>query len=197
MKEIIIFISIIIGLFSIPYFFKFDNPKIEKRISAFIVYSFLVFVFLTILLFNDLRLKGMYTYSIFGLLFIFSCILYFVLVKNTKRKLVKAVFLIPTLVVVSVIIYLGRTTYVTNLNDGFNLEVGSGGFMACGEHIRITKANYGIFTKTVQYINGICVIGINKIQVEEKKDNKFKISIFHNGEMDEVNPLNYDFELEK
>src|SRR5690606_3460171 len=95
MTAILILIVIIIGINLIPELTKKEFPQTEKLITRILIFTLVIFLIITILSFIGLKLKGLYTNSIIGLILIIASLCYFGIVKNTKRKIFRIILLIP------------------------------------------------------------------------------------------------------
>jgi hypothetical protein len=194
MTAIIMFIGLIIGLNCIPLLTKNTFPKAEKAIQKILVASTILFLSLTIFEINGYRLKGVYAFSTISGTFILSTIAYFVIFRNTKKKLI-TVFLLTPLIVISILtLILGQLVYENKIDETNKIAVTTGGFLACGEIIHITQTRLGIFDKDVFHIDNLCLIGINKIETVKLDDKHAEFLIYHNGEYDSENPYKYDVE---
>lgn len=194
MTEIIIFIGLIIGLNCIPLLTNTTFPKAEKIILRVLIASSILFVTFTFFVFNGYILKGVYTYSIFIWSFIISTIIYFILFKNSKKK-VLTVFLLTPLIVVSIFaLIFGKVLKEFDINNETKIIVTTGGILSCGELIRITQTKFGIFDKEVHYESSLCLREINKIETIKLDEKHAEFLIYHNGEMDSENPYKYEVE---
>ena len=68
------------------------------------------------------------------------------------------------------------------------------GFLACGEIIRITKTEFGIFDKEIFYDSNQCLIGITKVETVRIDNNGAEFLIYHNKDQDSENPYQYEIE---
>ncbi len=195
MIAILTFISIIIGFNCIPLLIKRHNEKLETAINQVLITATITFVILTILLFFDYRLKGIYTNSIIASIFIISCLLYFILIRITWGKIIKSFVLIPLILLSLYSLSFGQTVYENKINDTYHIETYAGGFLACGESIRITKSAFVIFDKAI-YQNNLCIRGISKIETIEFNDKSADFLIFHDAELDSENPYKFHIENE-
>lgn len=194
MTAIAIFILIIIGLNLIPQLTKWNFPKTEKAINLTLFYTTVTFFVLTVLAFKGYTLKGLYSNTIIGLLFIATTIIYSVLTKNTRRKLITVLILIP-LILLSVFTFLfGRTIYESKIADGYKIQVTTGGIMSCGELIHLTETKLLIFDKEIVYESSLCLREIEWIEIIDFDQNSAEFLIYHNGEMDSENPYKYTIE---
>lgn len=192
MTAVLIFIAVVIGLNCIPLLTKMNSPKMEKAITQILIYTSLVFVIFTLLLFNDYRLKGIYTNWIIGLAFIISNLLFFVLVKNRRKKFIIVLLMTPLTLLSLITLIFGQVIAEYRINDFYKIEVSNGGFLSCGEIIKITKSEFVFFNKEVYYESGLCLRGIDKIETLEFNKNHANFLIYHNGEMDSENPYSYE-----
>ena len=194
MTAIIIFIGLIVGLNCIRLFTKTNFPKTEKLIVRILIASTILFLTFAIFAFNGYKLKGLYTFPTVGLTFIITALLYFVLVKNTKKKILTVFILTPLIVFSSYTLLFGRILKEFRVNDNTKIIVTTGGFLSCGEIISITQTKFGLFDKEVHYESSLCLRGIEKIETAKIDDKHAEFLIFHNGEYDSENPYKYDVE---
>lgn len=143
---------------------------------------------------NGYSLKGYYTYSTISWTLIVSTIAYFVIFKNTKKKILNAFILTPLLVVAGLTLILGQLVYERQLDENNRITVRTGGFLACGEIINITQTRLGIFDKQVFHIGDLCLLGITKIETVKLDDKHAEFLIYHNGQLDSENPYKYAVE---
>jgi hypothetical protein len=194
MTAIIIFIGLIVGLNCIPLFTKTNFPKTEKVIVRILIVSTILFLTFAIFEFNGYKLKGFYTFPTAALTFIITTLLYFVLVKNTKKKILTVFILTPLIVLSSYTLLFERILKVFRVNDNTKIIVTSGGLLSCGEIIRITQTKFGLFDRDVHYESSLCLRGIVKIETTKIDDKHAEFLIFHNGQYDSENPYKYDVE---
>ncbi len=187
MTAVLIFIVIIIGFNCIPLLIKRYNVKLERIVSKILIITTVVFGILTVLLWSDYRLKGTYTNSIIAGIFIASCLFYFSLVKVTWKKMIKSFLLIPLILLSLYSIIFGKTIYKSKINDTYGIETYIGGFLACGESVRITKSTFVIFDKAI-YQTNFCIKGVTKIETVEFNDIRADFNFFHDMELDSENP---------
>nr|WP_319401675.1 hypothetical protein [uncultured Carboxylicivirga sp.] len=192
MEAILIFIIAIVGLNCIPLLIKKQIPKLEKIISRILILTTITSLIFTTLLFIDYRLKGIYSNSIIGLTFIFSCLLFFSIVKYSRKKILKVILLLPLIIVSIYTLLFGETLYEYRINDTYKIETFIGGFLACGENIKMTKSEFGILERSIYRDNNICLKGIYKIESLELNENHLELLIYHDGEMDSENPYSYE-----
>ena len=194
MTAILIFIVIIIGLNLIPQLTKKNFPKTEKAIIQILILTTVTFIILTILLFNGFKLKGLYSNSIIGLIFILISLSYFLIVKYTKRKLVSIFLLIPVVLLSIYLQVFNQTVGCFKITNDLNIVISREGFLGCGEIIRLTTSKFGIFDKELIYDSNQCLRGISKIETVEFNNKQAKFLIYHNGEMDSENPYHYEID---
>jgi len=105
------------------------------------------------------------------------------------------VFLLTPLILLSLYILLfGQVIAEYKINDLYKIEVSRGGFLACGNIIKITKSELGIFDKEIYTESSLCLRDINKIEILEFHSNHAEFLIYHNGEWDSENPFKYEIE---
>src|SRR5688572_29199541 len=138
MTALLMLIMVVIGLNFIPQLTKKNFPKTEKALTQILILTTVIFLILTILLFNGFKLKGLYSNSIIGLIFILASFLYFAVVKNTKRKLVSILLVIPVVLVSMYLQIFSQTVGRFKLNDDLSIVVSREGFLGCGDIIRLT-----------------------------------------------------------
>lgn len=194
MTAILIFLAIVIGLNCIPLLIKQHNPKLEKIVSRLLILTTILFLIFTTLLFVDYRIKGIYSNSIIGLTFIISCFLFFSIIQNSRKKIFKVILLTPLIIISIYTLLFGETLHETKINDNYKIESFIGGFLACGENIRMTKSEFGIFEKSIYQDNNICIKGIFKLELLDFNENHLELLIYHDGEMDSENPYRYEIE---
>ncbi|WP_341905267.1 hypothetical protein [Fluviicola taffensis] len=194
MIAILIFIVIGLGLNLIPQLTNKELPKNEKNIIKLMILATFFFLALMILFFNGYWLKGLYSSLIVKLIFILTSVVYFTRVKNTRRKLISAVLIIPLMLLTIGSVMLSQPVYRYKINKDLNLLISREGFLACGEIIRLTKSEFGIFERELIYDSNQCLIGIKKIETIQFNKNQAEFLIYHNGKMDSENPYNYIIE---
>lgn len=194
MTALVIFILIVIGLNLIPHLTKWNFPKVEKEIYRILILTTVTFFVLTVLFFNGYKLKGLYSNSIIGIIFITTTITYFVLAKSTKRKLITVVILIPLILLSLFTLLFGRTIYESKIADGYKIQVTTGGIMSCGELIHLTETEFLIFDKEILYESSLCLREIKRIETVNFDEDSAEFLIYHNGEMDSENPYKYKIE---
>jgi hypothetical protein len=195
MIAILIFISVLIGLNIIPELINKELPKTQKRILKILIISTLFFLALTIMSFMGYWLKSLFLNLIIKFIFILTSFIYFVTVQNTRRKLITSLLIIPLIIFSFCSMILSKTVY--SYNNDLNILVTSEGFLACGEIIRLTKTEFGIFEKELIYDSNQCLRGIKKIETVRFNKYEAEFLIYHNGEMDSENPYNYKIENKK
>jgi TRAP-type uncharacterized transport system fused permease subunit len=194
MIAIIIFILIIIGFNLIPGLTKKRLPKTEKIIERLLIYITITFLILLILSFNGIKIKGIYSNLIVGLIFILTSLLYFIINKNTTRKVISIVILIPLILSSLYLQFCYENLGRYKINDDVDIVVSREGFLACGEIIRLTTSKFIIFDKELIYDSNECLRGIYKVETVEFNKKKAKFLIYHSGELDSENPYNYEIE---
>lgn len=194
MKEIIIFIGLIFGLNCIPLLTKTTFPRLEKVVVSVLITATIFFITLTIFEFNGYRLKGYYTFPIVIVTLLVSVVLYFILFKNTRKKLL-TIFPLTLLFLFGLfMLFLGRPIYEIQIDNKNKLSVTKGGLMACGEIYHITQSRFLIFDKEVFHITNLCLFGTTKIETIKLDNNQAEFLIYHNGKNDSENPYNLKIE---
>ena len=188
MSIVLIFIILIIGLNCIPFLTRYCNPKIERIITNLLLVSTLVYLLIIALQVNGYLLKGFYTFLLIGVLFITTLLIYFSIVRNTKKKIAIVFMITPVLVLCLFTLVFGRTIKEFDLNYKHKAIVTTGGFMACGEHLKITKTKFLIFNKEVVSVPNLCLIGITTIKTIKFNTKEVELSIVHSGKTDTENP---------
>ena len=194
MIAIIIFIMIILGFNLIPGLAKKRFPKTEKLIERLLIYITITSLILLILSINGLKLKGIHSNFIIELIFIVTVLLYFSINKNTTRKVISIVFLLPLFLLSIYFQFFYKDLGRYKVKDDVNIIVSSEGFLRCGEIIRLTTSKYLIFDNELIYNSNECLRGIYKIETVEFNKKKAKFLIYHSGELDSENPYNYEIE---
>jgi len=194
MIVIIIFLGLIIGLNCIPFLTKMYFPKVEKLIGRILVATTILFLIFLIFEFNGFKLKGDYTFPIICWAFIISTILFFALFKITKKKILTVFVLTPLLVLGILMLIFGEIIYEKEIDENTKIAVMPGGFLGCGEILKIKQTKFGIFDKEVYHIENLCLIGIDKIEIVVLDEKHAEFLIHHNGEFDSENPYKYRVE---
>jgi ABC-2 type transport system permease protein len=192
MMAIIIFILIIIGFNLIPGLTKKRFPKTEKIIERLLIYITLTFIILLVLSFNGIKLKGIYSNLIVGLIFILTSLLYFAINKNTTRKVISIVALLPLILYSFYFQFFYQNLGRYKVNEDLDIIVSKEGFLACGEIITLTKTKFILFDQQLIYDSNQCLKGIYKIETIEFNKKKARFLIFHSGKFDSENPYNYE-----
>jgi hypothetical protein len=194
MIAIIIFIGIIIGLNCIPLLNKRTFPKVEKVVRRILIAMTILLLITIIFDFNGYKLKSFFAYRAIGLCFVISTFIYFAIFKNTRSKAWKGA-LLTVLVIITVttqLLYQKIGSY--KISDELNMNISQEGFLACGEIIRITKTEFGIFDKELIYDSNQCLIGITKVETVRIDKDGAEFLIYHNRERDSENPYQYEIE---
>lgn len=194
MTALLTFILIVVGLNLIPHLTKWNLPKAEKAINRILVLTAVTFFIFTVLSFNGYKLKGLYSNLIIGIIFISTTIVYFVLAKSTKRKLIMVVILIPLILLNLFALLFGRIIYESKIADGYKVQVTTGGLLSCGELIHLTETAFLIFDKEIVYESSLCLREIEQIETINFDQDLGEFLIYHNGEMDSENPFRYKIE---
>ncbi len=194
MTFVIIFIGLLIGLNCIPILTKRTFPKVEKILSRILIATTILFLTVMIFNFNGYRLKGLYSISIINWTFIILTILLFALFKNTKKKILTVILLVPLIMLCILTLIVGQVVYEKKIDENVKIAVTTGGFLACGETINITQTRFGIFDKKLFHVNNLCLIGIYKIETTKLDDKHAEILIYHSGKNDSENPYKYEVE---
>lgn len=194
MTVVLIFILIVMGLNLIPQLTKKKFPKTERVVSKLVIISTVTFLIATIFLFNGLRMSGFCISPIINVIFILTVLAYFSIVKNSKRKILIVLILIPLILLSSVTLIFSRKTYELEINNDHKIQVTTGGLMACGETINLTESKFGIFDKEIYHKGNLCLRDIRKIETIKFDEKVAEFLIFHDGEYDSENPYHYKIE---
>ncbi len=194
MTYILIFFGIIIGLNLIPEFIRKKYPKTEKLIFQIVLFSTLSFLILIFTSIIGIKFRGLYTNSIIGLIFIISTLIYFSICKNNKKKKISILVLFPLILFGFYVQFFNQSIEIYKVNNNLNIEISQGGFLGCGEIIRLTEKKLLIFEKELIYDSNQCLRGIYNIEIIEFNDKRAVFLIYHNGEMDSENPYRYEIE---
>ena len=201
--------TIFSGISLVLIFKRYDFPKLEKTIRKISFYSLIGILICIVLLVFDFRLKGKYTTSIIGLIFLLSTILLFGLTKKNLTRILSGILTIPIFIfgisslfseIGFVFFYLITLPFQapmakSEINKNHNVEVRIGGFLACGESLVITKSQFGILDKQQYVGNNSCVTGIDKIETIEFEENNVEFLIYHDGKTEFENPYKYQPEI--
>ncbi|MFD2697788.1 hypothetical protein ACFSQ0_07265 [Mesonia sediminis] len=180
---------IIAGLNLIPKITGFKSIKIEKKISIILLSSLLLNITSIALIFNDIKIKGFYTNSIIGIIFIITCLLFFAIVNNNWKKILIVVILIPVIALTLITLFFSQSIAKFQINRDYSIEVRNGGLLSCGETIHIYKTNNLFFDEIVQNKNDLCVYGIYDIKTTHFDNKEAQFLIFHNEKLDSENPI--------
>lgn len=178
----------------IPQLSKNNFQITGKVVIRMLIFTAMALMILTILQFNGFKIKGVYSNSIIGIVFTSASLLYFTVVKNTKRKLLSVLLLMPLILLSLFALFFGRTIYEKEIAADYKIEVSTGGIMSCGELICLTKTMFGIFDKEIYYESSLCLREIERIETIKFNKDAAEFLIYHNGEMDSENPYHYKIE---
>lgn len=142
MGALILFIATIIGLNCVPLLIKTKFPKLEKVIAGMLITTSFIWLIVIILIFNDYRIKGIYSTLILYMTFIISNVLFFIFLKNTKKKLLAVLIMTPLIFLTIFLSIFGQVIANYRINSDYKIEVSRGGFLGCGEVIKITKSEF-------------------------------------------------------
>ncbi|MBK7639613.1 MAG: hypothetical protein IPJ22_06095 [Bacteroidetes bacterium] len=154
-------------------------------------------MFLTFAIFKyfDFIIKDLFTASIISWFFIVSTISFFVIFKNSMKKILLVLLLIPFIVFNIFSLNVDQPIFEQELDEINKITVTKDGFLECGEIIYISQSKLGIFDKKVFQFNNLCLKGINKIETVKFDEKHAEFLIYHDGEYDSENP--YKFEVER
>jgi len=189
----LISLFIIAGLNLIPNITNFKSTEIEKNISLVLLSSLLLNLTIIVLFFNDIKIKGFYTNSIIGITFIITCLIFFTIVRNNWKKLLKVILLIPIIALTLFTLFFSQSIAKFKINQDYNIQIVNRGFLGCGESLKIFKTKYFIFEKVIQNKNNLCVQGIYDIKTTKFNEEQAEFLIFHNGKFESENPVKFKF----
>ncbi|WP_200979070.1 hypothetical protein [Echinicola sp. 20G] len=190
----IIFILVLLGLNLIPQIRKNKNEKLDRTLSKLTLASTVIFAIVTLFYFNDLRLKGLYSIPAVNSVFVLTVLIYFVFVTNSRIKIISIPILTIFILLGLITTFFGRKTYETEIDGVHKIIVTSGGLMACGQLIHITKTKFLIFDNEISYESSLCLRDIKQIDVVKFDNESAEFKIHHNGELDSENPYMYKIE---
>ena len=188
MTVLIIFIGLIIGINFIPKLTNKNYPYAEKIILKFLIISGIIFLTFGLLEGYGYKVKGQHSFSIICLIFIVFSFLFFALFKNTKKKILIVLLLIPLIFLSISFMAFSKVKKEFQIDSKTKIIVTSGGFLSCGENIEISKSKFVLFNKVAVNLTKICLTGIEKIEVKKLDNVKAEFLIFHNGQNDSENP---------
>ena len=204
MTTFLTLLSITFGISCFLLLSKQQFPIVEKKLKQISLYSLIGIVICILLLFHDLRLKGAYTTSIIGLIFLLSTIVLFGLTKNRQTRILSGILVIPLFVVgiLSLIFKSLSGFYLIilpfqppmakfEINNNHNVEVWPGGFFACRESLVITESAFGILDRQKDVGNSPCVTGIHRIETLEMNETLAEFLIYYDGKNEFENPYKY------
>ena len=194
MTFILILSIFLIGLNLIPELIKRDSNNLERAIRNILVVSTFLFLTVVFLPLVGLRLKGLFTSRLIGIVFLTTSLAYFAVNKNTRKKVVFVMTLLPLILLESFLLLMNENLGSYEVNDTLEIKVTQEGFISCGETVRLTKSRFFLFDKELVSITDLCLVGISDIETIAIDDSKATILIYHNGEGDSENP--YLLEIE-
>lgn len=195
MTAIIAYLFTIIVLNFVPVFGQFNLPRLEKIVIRISNYSLIAYGISITLFFFDIKFIGIYTNTIIGLTFILSNLVFFGLIRNTGKKLLRVVILTLIFPISLYILFVSQPVSRFKINDSYTIEVLTGGFLSCGQIIDITENRYLIFEKIVLYESSLCLRDITKIETINFDGKHGEFLIYHNVKMDSENPYRYKTEI--
>ena len=194
MTFILILSLFLIGLNLIPELIKRDSNNLERAIRNILVVSTFLFLTVVFLPLVGLRLKGLFTSRLIGIVFLTTSLVYFAVNKNTWKKVFFVMTLLPLILLESFLLFMNENLGSYEVNDTLEIKVTQEGFKSCGETVRLTKSWFFLFDKELVSITDLCLVGISDIETIAIDDSKATILIYHNGERDSENP--YLLEIE-
>lgn len=192
---ILIFVVLIVGAIYIPNITNKYFPKLESRVGRALIASTVLFLSFSALHIYGYKLKGAYTFPIIVWSFIISSIVFFSFAKNTIRKWLIVLVLLPLLVLSIIMLVMGGTVYEYSIDTNRKILVTTGGFLGCPQNIRFTTTKFVIFDKTAFHGYNPCLDGIQKIGEVKLEGKTIRFLIYHNGEYDSENPYKYKVEI--
>lgn len=195
MEVIIIFLFIVFALNCVPLLIKNSSPRLERTLIQISNYTLIIFLVFTVLLFCGYRLKGIYTNTVLGVVFILSSALLFTFVKHSRKKLLRILIYSPLIFLSIFILMFVRVKSEFNINDTYKIQIGSGGFLGCGNSFNISESKFGVFDHVVYNEGSLCLQGIDKIDVLNFEGNYGEFMIFHDGEFDSENPFRLEVDI--
>jgi len=82
-----------------------------------------------------------------------------------------------------------------NINDTYKIQIGSGGFLGCGNSFDISESKFGIFDHVIYREGSLCLQGIYKIDILNFEGNHGEFMVFHDGEFDSENPYRLEVDI--
>lgn len=191
---IISFFILIFALNVVPEFLKLPSINLVKRVKQILLVSTTLVSITLAFRINNYTLVGTYTTDAFVVIFHLSCATYFMLVPNSVKKIITSLFLVIMMLLTIMISLFGRVKYELELDDDLSVKVQTGGIMACGDQIILTKSQYLIFEKQVHYEGALCLRNIEQIEVVDRSQDLLSLKIYHDGEYDSENPYFYQID---
>ena len=186
MTLILILSLFLIGLNLIPELIKRDSDNLEKAVRNILVVSTFLFLTVVFLPLVGLRLKGLFTSRLIGIVLLTTSLAYFAVNENTWKKVVFVMVLLP-LLLESFLLLMNKNLGSYEVNDTLEINVTQEGFISCGETVRLTKSWFLLFDKELLSITNLCLVGISDIETISIDDSKATILIYHSGETDSEN----------
>jgi len=195
MTAIVAYLFIIIVLNFVPVFGQFNLPRLEKVVIQISNYSMIAYGVSMTLFFFDFKFIGLYTSTIIGLTFILTNLVFFGLIRNTGKKLLRVAILTLIFPISLYILFVSQPISRFKINDSYTIEVLTGGFLSCGQIIDITENRYLIFEKKVHDESSLCLREITKIETVKFDGKHGEFLIYHNGKVHSENPYRYKAEI--
>lgn len=163
----------------------------EKIITNVLIGTTLILLIVIALLFNGYRLHGSLTYTVLGIAFMLSEIVFIIFIKSTRKKII-AVFLgLPLFLVSLLMVVFVREIAEYEITDQHSIIISPGGILGCGEMIHITKNRLGILRKEIYHESTLCLTGIDHIETVQFTSDKAEFLIHHDGKRTNGNPYRY------
>ncbi|TAE62382.1 MAG: hypothetical protein EAY68_08725, partial [Bacteroidetes bacterium] len=180
-----------IALNYIPELTKKRFPKTEKGIQIAILITALLYILFTVANMYGYKIKGRYTHTVTTYLFWLSSLAYFVLVENTKLKLLSIFLVVPIWIITFFSITFGRQVYQTKIDDDYRLIISSGGWLTCGEPIYITQTQYLFFNKEIKTVGELCLKGVYRVDVKKINEDGFELFFYSSELTSQENPIRF------
>ncbi|TNE29790.1 MAG: hypothetical protein EP346_05410 [Bacteroidetes bacterium] len=189
MTIVFLFAVLILALNFLPGLWKERLVGVEKYIWVLWLGLSLIYI---LLVFGMLHLKveprGAYTKQVVSLMLAALTVISFATLSNSWKKIGFIAIALPLLFIQAIIFPVGVTTLSLPISNNRSVELLSGGFMACGESIRVVEYKYLLFKKEVFENSSLCLTGVDKLELGDAEG---EVLIYHSGEFDVENPYRY------
>ncbi len=200
----IVLISGFILLISKP-----NLKKYEGWLTNIAIASTLGILICVILMCFDLRIKGRFSTSLIGILFLISTVFLFSITKKRKVKVFTGLVTIPMtilgllnifseswLIILLIPYFIFQAPKLkSQIDELHNIEIRDGGFLSCGESLIITKSYLIFFDKQIYVDNNHCTRGIYKVETTVFNDSKCVFQIYHDAEYIDENPYRHEIDI--